>query len=154
MIFISKNIFTDFFLHKIEFWIYFISFSSVFNDWWSVFDHFHWWNRAIGRSDYWWSNYLKNSEKLLYLDDKSVIINIDCIRTINLNQIKKKKRLTIDNMCEFSIMTYVFNIVVLVICSLMLIFCLFKLNVNNSILFISSDLRFLIEFCWLNFFDV
>ena len=40
--------------------------------------------------------------------------------------------LTIDNMCEFSIITYVFNIAVLIFCNLMLIFCLFRLNVNSK----------------------
>ena len=62
--------------------------------------------------------------------------------------------LTIDNMWEFSVMTYAFNIAVLAFCSLVLIFCLFRLNVNNSISFISSDLRFLIGFCWVGFFGV
>ena len=32
---------------------------------------------------------LKKTLNLLYLNNKSVIINIDCIRTINLNQLKK-----------------------------------------------------------------
>ena len=62
--------------------------------------------------------------------------------------------LTIDNMCEFSIITYVFNIAVLIFCSLMLIFCLFRLNVNIKISFMTFDLRFLIEFWLMTFFDV
>ena len=40
--------------------------------------------------------------------------------------------LTINNMWKFSIITYAFNIAVLVFCNLMLIFCLFKLNVNSK----------------------
>ena len=62
--------------------------------------------------------------------------------------------LTINSMWEFSIIVYIFNIAVLVFCSLVLIFYLFKLNVNNKISFISFDLRFLIEFCLMKFFDV
>ena len=62
--------------------------------------------------------------------------------------------LTIDNMWKFSIIVYAFNIAVLVFCNLVLIFCLFKLNVNSKISFISSDLRFLIGFCLMKFFDV
>ena len=62
--------------------------------------------------------------------------------------------LTINNIWKFSIIAYVFNIVVLIFCDLVLIFCLFKLNVNSKISFISSDLRFLIRFCLMKFFDV
>ena len=62
--------------------------------------------------------------------------------------------LTIDNMYKFSIIAYVFNIAVLIFCNLMLIFCLFKLDVNSRISFISFDLRFLIGFCLMEFFDV
>ena len=62
--------------------------------------------------------------------------------------------LIINNMCEFSVIAYVFNIAVLIFCSLVLIFSLFRLNVNSKISFISFDLRFLIGFCLMAFFDV
>ena len=62
--------------------------------------------------------------------------------------------LMINNIWEFSITTYAFNITVLVFWSLVLIFCLFRLNVNNKISFILFDLRLLIEFCLMEFFDV
>ena len=42
VVFISKDISTDLFFHEVEFWIYFISSFFIFNDWWSVFNHFHW----------------------------------------------------------------------------------------------------------------
>ena len=62
--------------------------------------------------------------------------------------------LTINNMWKVLIIAYIFNIAVLFFCSLMLIFCLFRLNVNSKILSISFDLRFLIKFCLMEFFNV
>ena len=78
-----RRIFPPIFLHELNFEFQFILSMGWINDqFWSFI---HSWNRVIWRNKYWWLSYYKNSEKL-YLDNKSVITNIGCIRTINLNQ--------------------------------------------------------------------
>ena len=99
MIFISKNIFI-YFPSGIEYWILFhfiLSIGWINKQFWLFI---HSWNRVIWKSEYWWLNYYKNSEKL-YLDNKSVITNIGCIRTINLNQ--KKCFFVVFNIFELNV---------------------------------------------------